>query len=107
MNKFKPCPFCGGEAHVAEYECAIYTRYTILCNDDKCRAGYNHTIGSYKTLEQAIAAWNNRPELTCNMTWHYSDNGGSAYTCSNCGMDTYPFSKSFEHCPHCTAKVVE
>lgn len=47
-----------------------------------------------------------RANRTCNMTWHYSDNGGSAYTCSNCGRDTYPFHKSFEHCPHCTAKVV-
>lgn len=51
MNKLKPCPFCGGEAH-------LYTAYDysnkVQC--DKCGCGTMH----YKDEKEAVRKWNRR-----------------------------------------------
>lgn len=120
MKKLKQCPFCGSEAYVRNSAGGWYVRCSNKKNEmprvDKDKLNYPfypecflaHTKSyGYSTKEQAIEAWNTRAELTCKMIWRYSDNGGSAYTCTNCGRDVYPFSREFEYCPFCTAKVVD
>ena len=50
MEELKPCPFCGGEAHIHRHE-----RFGIEC--DECGMG----LGWIKETEQeAIEAWNRR-----------------------------------------------
>ena len=60
-NELKPCPFCGGEAHIAELSngSQFITFYTVNCNQ------IAHCFGSdsnswYGDKDQAIEAWNRR-----------------------------------------------
>lgn len=59
MVELKPCPFCGGTAHLSSY---------VSC--DCCGKAYNGRVGCgaceaevshYDTDELAVAAWNRRP----------------------------------------------
>lgn len=108
--KLESCPFCGGEVRqrISNFGVAL-----MFFDCDKCGAtvSFNEPVCNYAAsvgdYTPSVMAFNQRAERTCKMTWHYSDSGGSAYTCSNCGRDIYPFHLSFEHCPRCTAKVVE
>lgn len=50
MRELKPCPFCGGEAHIHRHE-----RFGVEC--DECGMG----LGCIKNTEkEAIEAWNRR-----------------------------------------------
>ena len=65
-DEIKPCPFCGGKAHVAEGRIWYSVRpklFEVVCNDDSCRGGYDHAECMYswsKTREKAIEIWNMR-----------------------------------------------
>lgn len=48
MNELKPCPFCGGKAHI------MRGGHWIACEDCQSESGY------YSTKEEAIEAWNRR-----------------------------------------------
>ena len=52
MEELKRCPFCGGEAKIAEYGC-----YSVYCTQFCCE----QTI-AYQDKETAIEAWNRRAE---------------------------------------------
>ena len=51
MTDLKPCPFCGGKAHI------IHEGYWIMYEDCQSESGY------YETKEEAIEAWNRRDIL--------------------------------------------
>lgn len=50
MTDLKPCPFCGGKAHI------IHEGYWIMYEDCQSESGY------YETKEEAIEAWNRRDD---------------------------------------------
>lgn len=61
MNeKLKPCPFCGGEAHIAKH--SFYEKTTRSFSDKTfgviCEECYTSGWQFYKTQESAIEAWN-------------------------------------------------
>lgn len=65
VDELKPCPFCGGEAEVFDYNiaCEIYeddedgfiAPYTVQCKRQCCFLGKD-----YETKEEAIEVWNRR-----------------------------------------------
>jgi Lar family restriction alleviation protein len=55
IKPLKPCPFCGGNAEVAEPICG--EDYFVKCVNCGCRTSY-----FYRAKEEAIKAWNKRPE---------------------------------------------
>ena len=61
MSDLKPCPFCGGEAGIGEYDSdPDGPFYFVNCTD--CMASTNVLLGGqYRFTEaEAIAAWNTR-----------------------------------------------
>ena len=50
LTKLKPCPFCGGEAHL------MHDGHWISCEGCQAESGYR------PTRETAIEAWNRRVE---------------------------------------------
>lgn len=55
MN-LKPCPFCGGEAHIHHRNNA--PEYCVVCEDKKC---LGHSVYHlFYTEEKAAEAWNRR-----------------------------------------------
>lgn len=48
MNELRPCPFCGGKAHI------MRGGHWIACEDCQSESGY------CSTKEEAIEAWNRR-----------------------------------------------
>lgn len=116
--ELKPCPFCGGEAHiVSDYSSeSDKTRWNLWheCEGHEGRsAGYGHTLRPwfetpwYDTETEAAAAWNRRAERTCtakeNLDAPY---GECMYTCSECGAD-FDNDEFPKYCPRCGARVVE
>ena len=63
MSGLRPCPFCGGDAHVKEVVSACEMLYTVGCSDSECMG--HETWLLKPTKEEAIAAWNRRAERTC------------------------------------------
>ena len=63
MSGLRPCPFCGGDAHVKEVVSACEMLYTVGCSDSECMG--HETWLLKPTKEEAIAAWNRRTERTC------------------------------------------
>ncbi len=71
MNDLKPCPFCGGEAHIYEdYSSELKEkRYNVWhdCEGFEGESnGYGHSLHPwfetpwYRDKETALAAWNRR-----------------------------------------------
>lgn len=56
MSDLKPCPFCGGEAHlvIRHNEDLSWVRYYIYCRRCDARSG------KHKTAEHAHNSWNRR-----------------------------------------------
>lgn len=79
-------------------------RWIVDCGDDCGLDAISKVVGKMLALSESGLA-KVEPERACSMIWHYSDNGGSAYTCSRCGMDAYPFRKNFKNCPMCGAEI--
>ena len=58
MSKLKPCPFCGGEAAIYNYEKMLTGQYKMVeCKKCHC------TSEKFKKVEDAIAAWNTRKPM--------------------------------------------
>ena len=57
MNELNPCPFCGAQAQYYRE----MTLHKVICTNAICPA--HETIG-FEAPEQAIEAWNNRPDDT-------------------------------------------
>lgn len=54
-EQLKPCPFCGSEAKIFHK----YYGWSVYCDNLNCQI---RTLGTweYKSIEQAITAWNRR-----------------------------------------------
>jgi len=64
MNKLKPCPFCGNEAHIGGDENPAYGLY-IACDVCYCAVGEGYDRDAmpdhcFTSEEEAIKAWNTR-----------------------------------------------
>lgn len=59
-EELKPCPFCGGEAHLKSFAGFYGHTYSVGCPDSGCM-GFE-ILAVYKTKEDAAAAWNRRVE---------------------------------------------
>lgn len=103
MEELKPCPFCGGEAHVKEVVSACETLYTVGCSNPECM-GYETWLLK-PTKEEAIAAWNRRAERTCR---NLNPPSCRDFECSECG-ESSEFTPGFmpNYCPNCGARVIE
>ena len=81
----KPCPFCGGEAHIKKFVSACSVVYTVGCSDSECM-GFE-TLLCKPTPEEAVAAWNRRAERTCRMEYQTGPDNPKRgwFKCSECG----------------------
>ena len=61
-SELKPCPFCGGEAYINDYE-AKHGGLSPRSGNPSCRS-CGCSLGYHTTRARAIAAWNTRAELT-------------------------------------------
>lgn len=108
MIGLKPCPFCGGEAHIKEVVSACETLYTAGCSDSECM-GYETWLLK-PTKEEAIAAWNRRAERTCHLidcppsTCARKEGWATWPKCSECGEAVR---RKANYCSNCGAKVVD
>ncbi len=59
-DELKPCPFCGGEAHMAEVNVNGRMQYWIECMMVNCKA--HPELDQNESPQAAIDAWNNRTE---------------------------------------------
>lgn len=105
VDKLKPCPLCGGEAHI---EHGLVT-WAVVC---PCSS---HVFYGYeKSQAKTAEAWNTRAERTCTIEYWRGE-----YVCTACGNavgDDDPWSENFvngnavemwAYCPNCGAKVVD
>lgn len=94
--ELKPCPFCGGEIRIVRLRGSYGEPWYARC--DRCEvSGYY-----YKTEDQAIEAWSDRPERTC----HDVLGEVEPFECSECHRRTND-TKYPNYCWSCGAKVVE
>ncbi len=64
-NELKPCPFCGGNAHIGEMKKAVgFERWSVACINRRCIAYklHNPFVAKYLSRESAIEAWNRRAD---------------------------------------------
>lgn len=54
--KLKPCPFCGGEAHLNK----VGSLYFVICAAAAGDCSVNPWVGRYDNKAEAINAWNRR-----------------------------------------------
>lgn len=65
MNDLKPCPFCGGIAHVMRLKWSASERYFVVCGNSlgRCIASEHNTFGRfYVNKNDAVDAWNRRAD---------------------------------------------
>jgi hypothetical protein len=119
MTELKPCPFCGGKAHIeSDYSSEPdMTRYSIwheFSGHQGMREGYGGALKPfyetpwYDTEEEAVEAWNTRTERKCHETTVYEFFHG----CGECGyVWEYMYGigrrERPNYCPNCGAKVVK
>ena len=63
--ELKPCPFCGGNAHIVRLKESVKEKYYVACGNslNRCIASHKWVFGRfYSTREEAIEAWNRRIE---------------------------------------------
>lgn len=103
--ELKPCPFCGGEAHMS----ASSDGYGVQCWSRRC---LDMQMEELPTEEAAIEAWNTRAVRTCRLVptrgvKHYPT--ALMLDCSECGT-RFKYGEQpepGEYCRGCGAKVVE
>lgn len=116
MSELKPCPFCGGEAHVVEGMYNSYQEgYAVRCRHCALTLGASGRLGEcyewsccYENEAEAIEAWNTRAERTC-----HGESDLSEWVCSECqcwiplGLtpENIKHASEWRYCPHCGAKV--
>ena len=116
-KELKPCPFCGGEAHIERG--AIL--WAVVC---PCASHVFY--GCEQSAEKTVKAWNTRKEPITLMSPITTVSEGEPQTyvplrtcrnisekrgefkCSECGdVWVKPGVDLFSYCPNCGAKVVE
>lgn len=110
-DKLLPCPFCGGEAYIAEMDVRFIScgqkEYETVIKCEDCGASIESEV--YRK-DRIAEAWNTRTERTCRMEYNEKASGDEiypteAYTCSLCRCVTLDGKPNY--CPNCGAKVVE
>lgn len=96
MIKLKPCPFCGGEAHVVALQ-SMPPSFQVL---HVCEVAAKRPTD---TAEEAIEAWNTRAERTCRVEKSPDGYGWNG----ECGNFFPPSVPPRNFCPRCGGKVVE
>lgn len=109
MTELLPCPFCGGEAELKQYQSGDWQ---VICyHADGCIMLKSDIDNCYWENVQTLARqWNSRAERTCRST---TDDSAWCFVCSECGK-SFPRSKlhlahnhgEINYCPNCGAKVV-
>lgn len=100
----KPCPFCGGEAVIQQFNTNPRLPFRIIC---ACGAEIRGSKG--ESAADVVKRWNRRSERTCRMDAPID----GEYRCGECGhlnRETYRADKGWyppEYCAHCGARVVE
>ena len=105
MSELRPCPFCGGEAHVMAQHWDDGSHVWWV----ECRACGAEAKRCDDGLE-AIDAWNTRAERTCKQEERgWGTEGDHARVWLTCGHDCMvPTVQDLpNYCPNCGAKVVE
>jgi len=99
-DRLKPCPFCGGDAELLEYEFLDKPQYIIRCESCECEAEPEVIC---RDKARAIEIWNNRVNVRKG-EWHRPDWCGASclWVCSECGISGYHREK---FCPNCGAKM--
>lgn len=64
MNELRECPYCGGEAHIAERITYGGKMYGVSCSTPLCPG--SEPWPWCMDAEYAIRAWNTRPDTTSN-----------------------------------------
>lgn len=96
-DELKPCPFCGGEAHLvsdysSESDKTMWNVWHSCPEFGKTRRhSYGHGLGLdistpwYEDMQEAIECWNSRADHTCHPI--VADDGVGAWGayCSECG----------------------
>ena len=107
-EELKPCPFCGGEAHIAERLTYGGKLYGACCYGTLCPG--SEPFPWCLDYEDAADAWNRRAERTCRMVRARWDDGECVWgcRCTACGdRFTYETGTTWRYCPACGARVVE
>lgn len=97
MEELKPCPFCGGEEIMFEWEANYVSAFCEKCGS---RAAFK------TSLEEAAASWNARTERTCKQVITEHNDGMMPpfiVHCSECGAQ---WGYTPNYCPNCGVKVV-
>lgn len=119
-DKLKPCPFCGGEAHVVIGEYAAFEDgYAVQCDNCCLTFGAYGRLGEtyqwsciYPTETEAVSAWNARAELECEWKranqWRNAEGDDYVYGYETaCGARHTWWPDSMPaYCPSCGGKVV-
>lgn len=118
-EKLKPCPFCGGEAKIQEYNGGFAA---VGCSNGRCYM-HPHAFG-FASAEDAIQKWNRRVERTCSLPIVRDEEecerqaGAGVFVaqeiplcrkCTSCGRQYPPVERlpeGLRYCPYCGAKVV-
>lgn len=106
-EELKPCPFCGGEAHIAERLTYGGKLYGACCSGTLCPG--SEPFPWCLDYEDAADAWNRRAERTCRMVRARWDDGECVWgcRCTACGdRFTYETGTTWRYCPACGAKVL-
>lgn len=117
MEGLRPCPFCGGEAKIQEYNGGFAA---VGCSNGRCYM-HPHALG-FPSADRAAEMWNMRAERTCHVKQEPVEDAGFLdalamdypeiprseikfyrNACSGCGAS---LTDDYRYCPHCGAKVV-
>ena len=103
MSELKPCPFCGGEAHVMAQHWDDGSHVWWV----ECRACGAEGKRCDDGLE-AIDAWNMRDERTCECVPEYQKSpiDGKTIVLHRCSACHWLMRPHMDYCPNCGAKVV-
>lgn len=104
MEGLRPCPFCGGEAKIQEYNGGFAA---VGCSNGRCYM-HPHAFG-FASAEDAIQKWNRRAKRTCRYVRDHMGVAGNWFCkCSECGaeFDERVVDRHFVYCPECGALVI-
>lgn len=60
METIKPCPLCGSDAIVHGIHDGTGDKWSVLCTNYECMAGWPNIERTFKTREEAIEWWNDQ-----------------------------------------------
>ena len=99
MSELLPCPFCGGEADVIDYDDECWVAH-------QCANGTSVETNSYATEAEAVEAWNTRHVDTCKFVPDGMMNSKLWLVCSACNGYVSADYDPPRYCPHCGKLVV-